>query len=181
MRIISGKYRGTILKGHNIDGTRPTMDRVKESLIAMVQTNLKNAVILDLFTGSGSVGLEMISNGAKSAYLVDKNPKVIETLKVNLKKLNPDEQVNLIKKDFKDACLYFKNNNIKFDVIFLDPPYELKYINPSIKLIKEYNLLNEDGIIICESEFEEVDPQSYEIYKERKYGSKKIIILKGNN
>ena len=181
MRIISGKYRGTILKGHNIDGTRPTMDRVKESLIAMVQTNLKNAVILDLFTGSGSVGLEMISNGAKCAYLVDKNPKVIETLKVNLKKLNPDEQVNLIKKDFKDACLYFKNNNIKFDVIFLDPPYELKYINPSIKLIKEYNLLNEDGIIICESEFEEVDKQSYEIYKERKYGSKKIIILKGNN
>ena len=181
MRIISGKYRGTILKGHNIDGTRPTMDRVKESLIAMVQTNLKNAVILDLFTGSGSVGLEMISNGAKSAYLVDKNPKVIETLKVNLKKLNPDEQVNLIKKDFKDACLYFKNNNIKFDVIFLDPPYELKYINPSIKLIKEYNLLNEDGIIICESEFEEVDKQSYEIYKERKYGSKKIIILKDNN
>ena len=181
MRIISGKYRGTILKGHNIDGTRPTMDRVKESLIAMVQTNLKNAVILDLFTGSGSVGLEMISNGAKSAYLVDKNPKVIETLKVNLKKLNPDEQVNLIKKDFKDACLYFKNNNIKFDVIFLDPPYELKYINPSISLIKEYNLLNEGGLIICESEFEEVDKQSYEIYKERKYGSKKIIILKDNN
>lgn len=181
MRIISGKYRGTVLNGHNIVGTRPTMDRVKESLVAMVQTKLKNAVILDLFTGSGSVGLEMISNGAKCAYLVDKNPKVIEVLKKNLVKLNPDEEVNLIKKDFKDACRYFKDNNIKFDIVFLDPPYELNFINPSIQLIKEYNLLNEKGLIICESEFEEVDNHGYEVYKERKYGSKKIIILKGNN
>lgn len=181
MRIISGKYRGTVLNGHNIVGTRPTMDRVKESLVAMVQTKLKNAVILDLFTGSGSVGLEMISNGAKCAYLVDKNPKVIEVLKKNLVKLNPDEEVNLIKKDFKDACRYFKDNNIKFDIVFLDPPYELNFINPSIQLIKEYNLLNEEGLIICESEFEKVENHGYEVYKERKYGSKKIIILKGNN
>jgi 16S rRNA (guanine(966)-N(2))-methyltransferase RsmD len=181
MRIISGKYRGTVLNGHNIVGTRPTMDRVKESLVAMVQTKLKNAVILDLFTGSGSVGLEMISNGAKCAYLVDKNPKVIEVLKKNLVKLNPDEEVNLIKKDFKDACRYFKDNNIKFDIVFLDPPYELNFINPSIQLIKEYNLLNEEGLIICESEFEVVENHGYEVYKERKYGSKKIIILKDNN
>lgn len=181
MRIISGKYRGTVLNGHNIVGTRPTMDRVKESLVAMVQNKLKNAVILDLFTGSGSVGLEMISNGAKCAYLVDKNPKVIDVLKKNLVKLNPDEEVNLIKKDFKDACRYFKDNNIKFDIVFLDPPYELNFINPSIQLIKEYNLLNEEGLIICESEFEEVENHGYEVYKERKYGSKKIIILKGNN
>lgn len=181
MRIISGKYRGTVLNGHNIVGTRPTMDRVKESLVAMVQTKLKNAVILDLFTGSGSVGLEMISNGAKCAYLVDKNPKVIDVLKKNLIKLNPDEEINLIKKDFKDACRYFSENNIKFDIIFLDPPYELNYINPSIKLIKELNLLNNEGLIICESEFEEVGNHGFDIYKERKYGSKKIIILKDNN
>ena len=181
MRIISGKYRGTVLNGHNIVGTRPTMDRVKESLVAMVQTKLKSAVILDLFTGSGSVGLEMISNGAKCAYLVDKNPKVIDVLKKNLIKLNPDEEINLIKKDFKDACRYFSENNIKFDIIFLDPPYELNYINPSIKLIKELNLLNNEGLIICESEFEDVQNHGFDIYKERKYGSKKIIILKDNN
>lgn len=181
MRIISGKYRGTVLSGHNIVGTRPTMDRVKESLIAMVQTKLKNAVVLDLFTGSGSVGLEMISNGARCAYLVDKNPKVIDILKKNLIKLNPSEEVNLVKRDFKDACRYFKDNNIKFDIIFLDPPYELNFINPSIELIKEYNLLNNEGLIICESEFEEVKNHGYEVYKERKYGSKKIIILKDNN
>ena len=142
MKIISGTLKGRTIDGFNIEGTRPTMDRVKESLFGMIQSYIKDSICLDLFTGSGSVGLEMISNGAKCAYLVDKNPKVIEVLKKNLVKLNPDEEVNLIKKDFKDACRYFKDNNIKFDIVFLDPPYELNFINPSIQLIKEYNLLS---------------------------------------
>ena len=83
MRIISGKYKGRKVDGYNIDGTRPTMDRVKESLIAMIQRNLDNSICLDLFAGSGSVGFEMISNGAKACYFVDNNYKVIETLKKN--------------------------------------------------------------------------------------------------
>ena len=88
MRIISGKYKGRGLNGHNIDGTRPTMDRVKESLIGMLQTKLIDAIILDLFTGSVSVGLEMISNGSKEAFFVDNNPKFIDVLTNNIKSLN---------------------------------------------------------------------------------------------
>ena len=181
MRIISGKYKGKILSGYDIDGTRPTMDRVKESLIASIQLKLPNAVILDLFTGSGSVGLEMISNGAKSAYLVDKNPLVIKVLRKNLEILKADEPIELINRSYEDALKLFKERNIKFDIIFLDPPYKMNLTDNSIKLIQENDLLNKDGLIICEKEFEEFDTYNYEIYKEKKYGSKKIIILRNNN
>ena len=102
MRIISGKYKGRVLEGFNIEGTRPTMDRVKESFIASIQLKLKNSVILDLFAGSGSVGFEMISNGASEGYFVDTNKIVIDTLNKNIKKLNPSEKIKKKKKDFKD-------------------------------------------------------------------------------
>ena len=181
MRIISGKYKGKILKGFDIDGTRPTMDRVKESLIGSIQLKLPDAIVLDLFTGSGSVGLEMVSNGAKSAYLVDKNPLVIKVLKSNVELLKPTEKIELINRDFKDALKEFKNKNIKFDIIFLDPPYKMNLTDASISLIKEYDLINEDGLIICEKENEKFGTHGYSVYKEKKYGSKKIIILRNNN
>ena len=95
MRIISGKYRGRVLSGYNIDGTRPTMDRVKESLIATINPYLKGATVVDLFAGSGSVGLEMISNGATKLYLGDNNKIAIDTLKKNVKLLNPCEKVEI--------------------------------------------------------------------------------------
>lgn len=180
MRIISGKYKGRTLEGFNIEGTRPTMDRVKESFIASIQNKLKDSVILDLFAGSGSVGFEMISNGASKGYFVDTNKIVIETLNKNIRKLNIQENVKIIKKDFKEALKYFYENNIKFDIIFLDPPYKLGYVNPAIELIQKYNLLSEDGIILCEVENEKVENLNFEIYKEKKYGSKKVIFLKNN-
>ena len=88
MKIISGLYKGRTLKGYNLDGTRPTMDRVKESLFAMIQNNISNSLILDLFSGSGNLGIEALSNGASYAYLVDKNPKAVKTINDNIKDLN---------------------------------------------------------------------------------------------
>ena len=84
MRIISGIYKGKIIKGHNIEGTRPTMDRVKESLFSMIQLKIKNSVCLDLFAGSGNLGIECISNGSRITYFVDNNIQAIKTLKENL-------------------------------------------------------------------------------------------------
>ena len=81
MRVISGKYKGTFLDGFDIAGTRPTMDRVKESMFAMIQTNLKNSVCLDLFAGSGSLGIEALSNGAKYCYFVDNSADIYKILK----------------------------------------------------------------------------------------------------
>lgn len=171
MRIISGKYKGKNLKGFSIDGTRPTMDRVKESLFGIIQTKLNNSNCLDLFSGSGSLGLEALSNGANSCVFVDKNKEVIDILKSNL--LNIENTI-IIKKDYES---YLKECNTKFDIIFLDPPYELNLISLSIKLILKNNLLNENGLIICEYEKEKIE-FDLEIIKEKKYGSTNIRIYK---
>ncbi len=170
MRVISGKYKGKILDGFNINGTRPTMDRVKESMFAMIQNNLKDKVVLDLFAGSGSLGIEALSNGAKICYFVDNNKIAIDTIKKNT--IGIDNKV-IIKKDCFDALRDF---DLKFDVILLDPPYHDNLINNVLLKIEEYNLLNENGIIVCEVE-EEIQTD-YQIIKEKKYGSKKVIILK---
>lgn len=180
MRIISGKYKGKKVDGYNIDGTRPTMDRVKESLIAIIQSKIDDSICLDLFAGSGSIGFELLSNGAKKCYFIDNNYKVIETLKKNKSLLKIEEECVFVKNDFKKALKDFKDSNIKFDIIFLDPPYELNYIVPAIQLIEEYDLLNDNGLIICEYENEKIEINSFEIIREKKYGSKNIKIYKKN-
>ena len=178
MRIISGKYKGRKLDGYTINGTRPTMDRVKESLIGMIQNELPGSICLDLFSGSGSVGLEMLSNGATKCYFVDNNKEVVGTLNKNFKNIKVSDSYEIINQDFKSALNYFLVKQIKFDIIFLDPPYELNYINPSVDLIIKNDLLNENGLIICEYEKEIIEKNKFTILKERKYGSKNILILK---
>jgi len=179
VRIISGKYKGRNIEGYNITGTRPTMDRVKESLIGMIQNKIKNSTCLDLFAGSGSVGLEFLSNGANTCYFVDNNKKVIDTIKLNINKMKIDEKYYLILNDFYKALKNFKEQNVKFDIIFLDPPYQNHYIKECLKLIVEYNLINKEGLIICEYETEIFDCD-LEIIKQKKYGSKKIIIYRNS-
>jgi len=110
MRIISGKYKNLNLIGFDIDGTRPTMDRVKESLFGSIQNYIKDSVVLDLFAGSGSLGCEAISNGAKICYFVDKNRQLIEIIKKNTSKMN--EEIYLINSDYNEALLSFKDNII---------------------------------------------------------------------
>lgn len=176
MRVISGKYKGKNLEGFDIEGTRPTMDRVKESLMASIQNYIKNACVLDLFAGSGSLGIEAISNGAKSCYLVDKNKMLIDIINKNITDMN--DEFHVLHSNYEAALLLYKNANLKFDIIFLDPPYKMNLISNSLKLIKEYNLLNKNGIIVCEYETEKIDTSTYEIYKEKKYGNKLIMILK---
>ena len=176
MRIISGIYKGKSITGFDIDGTRPTMDRLKESMFAMIQNHIKNSNCLDLFAGSGSLGLEAISNGAKSCYFVDSNKEIIKILEKNI--MNIKEPCYLIKKEYQEALLYFKNNNIKFDLVFLDPPYRFDYINKSINKLLEHNILNDEAIIVCEYETEQFSYPDLEIIKERKYGTKTVRIYK---
>ena len=176
MRIISGKYKGKKLDGYNIDGTRPTMDRVKESLFGSIQNKLKNSICLDLFAGSGSLGLEALSNGASICYFVDNNNIVINTLKKNLINLKCDDGITIYS-DYVKALEKLKNENKKFDIIFLDPPYKLNLINNCINLIKKYDLLNIDGIIVCEYETEIIDNNDLNLIKEKKYGSTYIKIF----
>ena len=177
MKIISGKYKGRNLEGHNLDGTRPTMERVKESLFAIIQNYVDNAVVLDLFSGSGNLGIEALSEGASFAYLVDFNKKAADTIRKNLNAIGIKD-AEVINLDYKKALNYLKDK--RMDLIFLDPPYKTDYIEQSIKLIDEYNMLNEDGLIICENDSLDkiVYPENYEVVKDRKYGDKWVVILK---
>lgn len=179
MRVISGKLKGRNLKGFNIDGTRPTQDRVKMSLFGMIQDYVENATVLDLFAGSGSLGIETLSNNCSYCYFVDKNIKAIETIKDNLK--NSDiKNYQTINSNYNEALSYFKNNNLSFDIIFLDPPYDLNCIDKIISFIIENNLLNSNGIIICESEYDNFNKEydSLTEIKYKKYGYKFIRIYK---
>ena len=174
MRVISGKYKGKNLIGFDIDGTRPTMDRVKESLFGIIQNNIKNSVVLDLFAGSGSLGIEALSNGAKEVYFIDNNIELINIIKKNT--FGICEKIHIMKSDYKNALELIKKSNIKFDIIFLDPPYKLNLINDCLDKIVEYNLLNKDGIVVCEYETENIENNKLKLIKDKKYGSKKIKI-----
>ena len=176
MRIISGKYKKINLDGFNIDGTRPTMDRVKESMFAMIQNDIKDSIVLDLFAGSGALGIEALSMGASSCFFVDNNQIAINTIKNNLNKIKENTK-NVLKMDYQKALNYFKENNIKFDLILLDPPYKNNYLNKIIELISEYNLLNDNGIIVCEYEDYELNNYKFKLYKEKKFSSKIVSIL----
>lgn len=182
MKIISGIYKGREIEGHQLEGTRPTQDRVKESLFAMIQNYIRESTILDLFTGSGNLGIEALSNGSKFAYLVDNSKTAINTVNKNLKKLNIDNALTLTM-DYKKALEHFQKEQITFDLIFLDPPYDLKCLDDIISDIINKKLLNEEGIIVCEYEYEQLSDnyETLELIKSKKYGYKKIKIFQKNS
>lgn len=178
MKVISGFLKGRKIEGFDINGTRPTMDRVKESLFAMIQNYIVDSVCLDLFSGSGNLGIEAISEGAKYTYLVDNNTKAISVIKNNINNFNIQDKCNILNMNYKRALEELSNN--KLDLIFLDPPYKTNYIEEAIELIDEYDLLNDDGLIICESSDLDkiVYSNKFKSIKDKRYGDKWVVILK---
>lgn len=179
MKVISGIYKGRKIEGYDIDGTRPTMDRVKESLFATIQDYLIDSTVLDLFSGSGNLGIEALSQGASYAYLVDYNTKAAKTIKRNIETIGISN-CEVINMDYLKALNYLSEKNVKLDLIFLDPPYQTNYIEKSIESITKNDLLAENGLIICESDSLDkiVFPEEYKIVKDKKYGDKWVVILK---
>ncbi len=180
MRIISGKAKGTKLYTLQGDNTRPTLDRVKESIFNIIQNQIPEATVLDLFAGSGAIGLEMLSRGAKKAILCDKSKEAIGIIKKNIQKTHMEEKVELYNIDFKE-CIE-KVSKEKFDIIYIDPPYETNFIEKSLEKIIEKNIIQENGIIILETDDEkrikkEIEKINVAIIDERKYGRANIIFL----
>lgn len=178
MKVISGTLKGRNILGYNIDGTRPTMDRVKESVFGTIQSYIPNSIVLDLFAGSGNLGIEAISNGAKYCYFVDNNIEAIKVIKKNIDTFNIKDKSTILHNDYNESLDYFYNSNIKFDIIFVDPPYKYEIIEKVIDKVIEYNLLNEDGIIVLEFEKDKLK-ENYEnlsLIKNKKYGEKYIYI-----
>ncbi len=175
MRIISGKYKGKKIEGYGVLGTRPTMDRVKESLFATIQNHIHESICLDLFAGSGNLGLEALSNGASYCYFVDHNKEIIKFLRQNINNLGIKNS-HVLNMDYMNALDYFREKKITFDLIFLDPPYKLNLINSCLEYIEKHHLLKENGLIICEYENEKIH-DIYTTIKEKKYGDKFVKII----
>lgn len=176
MRVISGKYKGKNIIGYDIEGTRPTQDRVKESLFGMIQDYIDGSIVLDLFAGSGNLGIESLSNGAESCIFVDSNKKCIETIKKNTEGIIG---TIIIESDYNKALDSFKDK-YKFDLIFLDPPYNLDCIDNILDKVIELDLLNQSGLVICEYEFDNFKDNysNLELIKDKKYGYKNIKIYR---
>ncbi len=176
MRIISGKARGRRLKTLPGNNTRPTTDRVKETIFNLIQSYVMDSSVLDLFSGSGSLGLEALSRGASSATLVEGNRKAQKIIEENINIVNM-ENANLIKKD-----VYSYIPNEAFDIIFMDPPYDKQHVSKTLHHIIEYNMLKEDGILIIEHSKTEkmIEDLPFELIKSREYGITSISILKNS-
>lgn len=181
MRIISGKARGTKL--YTLDGTatRPTLDRVKESLFNIIQNDIEDSTVLDLFSGSGAIGLEFLSRGAKRAVLCDNSKDAIKIIKQNVQKTHFEEKAEVYNMEF--TKLVERLQNQKFDIIYIDPPYATDFIKISLEKIIEYELVNENTKIIVETDDEtrilnQIEKMDVEITDKRKYGRATIIFLK---
>lgn len=179
MKVISGFLKGRNIEGFMIDGTRPTMDRVKESLFASIQNYIDNAVVLDLFSGSGNLGFEAISNGAKIVYFNDVNYEAIKIINRNIDKFNIKEKSVVLNMDYKRCLKYLKEKNIKYDIVFLDPPYNKKVLNDVIDFLINNDMLNKEAIVVCEINDNYLkENNSLETIKSKKYGDKFIRIFK---
>ena len=182
MRIISGKFRGKkILEPKDIK-TRPLKDLTKESVFNIINhskkfnVDIKYANILDLFSGVGSFGLECLSRGANYVSFVENYKGVLPVLKKNLSSLNTSEKYEILEVDILNGT-YLKNINIKFDIIFLDPPYKYSELEEILIYISDKKILNKNGIIIIHRHKKEKDefPKNFKILEEKKYGISKII------
>lgn len=175
MRIISGKGKGTKLITKKGDTTRPTADRVKEAMFSILSEKIVDSEILDLFAGSGALGLESLSRGASFVTFCENDKESIAIIKKNIEKTHNEIDTNT-NVYYIDAVRFLKTTDKKFDIVFLDPPYEYS-IDKVLKTIFEEKILNPSGIIVYETEKDFEDFKEFMIIDKRKYGRPYIIFL----
>ena len=180
MRIIGGKAKGTKLYALEGENTRPTLDRVRESLFNILQYKLQDSIFLDLFSGSGACGIEAVSRGAKKAILCDKSKQAIQIIRKNIEKTHTKEQIELYQASFEE--LLKTKVKEKPDIIFMDPPYQTNFAYEAVKIMLENDLINQNSIIIIETDQEEKIKEQLKklevvIMDERKYGRVHLIFL----
>lgn len=153
-RVVSGRFRGIILDAPKGDNTRPTGDKVKEALFSIIQTRVPGSIFIDLFSGTGGIGIEALSRGASSVVLVEKAGQACGVIKSNLNKLHldDDDDIVLMKSGYDAALNALADDGRKFDIIFMDPPYRMAQKSAEIAsaIILERDLLSDDGIFIVE-------------------------------
>lgn len=174
MRVIAGEYKGRRLKTPKDYSVRPTTDKVKEALFSILTEKMWGSKVLDLFSGTGNLGIEALSRGAELCVFCDTSRESIRLINSNISHCGAEHGAKVICGDYRKVMM---NLNDRFDIILLDPPYDKGYIEECFKNIDECELLEKDGVIVAEHRKEEQLPEKFfgfEKIKERKYG---IIIL----
>ena len=147
MRVITGKARGVVLKTPEGMSTRPTADRVKEALFSIIQFDVPSARVLDLFGGTGQLGIEALSRGAKSAVFVDEQESACKLIRENLRRTRLEQDARVVRSDYR---VFLNSTKETFDIIVLDPPYAEDFLENSLKMITEIDILQSGGIIVTE-------------------------------
>ena len=178
MRVITGKARGVQLKTPEGMLTRPTADRVKEALFSIINFDLPGAAVLDLFGGTGQLGIEALSRGANSAVFVDQREDACKIIRENLRRTKLESQGRVVRSDYLD---YLRRSREKFDIILLDPPYAEVFLENALKCITEIDILQSGGIIVAERPLGKDLPWDFEGYtrsKDYKYGKVLLTIYR---
>lgn len=179
MRIIAGEAKGRRLFAPEGTDTRPTTDRVRESLFGILTPRLAEANVLDLFAGTGALSLEAVSRGASGAVLCDKADKAVKVILRNVESAGFSDRIGVLRCDWTQAVRRLKGR--KFDIVFLDPPYrELHLYGEAAALLKQEGLLNEDAVIVMEhlTRDEPPLPEGFRVYDRRRYGDTSVDLVR---
>lgn len=181
MRVISGSARRTNLVAPSGLNTRPTTDRIKETLFNMINNELYDCVFVDLFSGSGAIGIEALSRGAKEAYFIENNRTAINCIKENLAKTHLESKAFVIENNVLDGIKILERKNIKADIIFMDPPYNNQIEKEVVKALSAGNIIDENTTIIVEASLETkmdyLDEYGFDLIKRKDYKTNSHIFL----
>lgn len=178
MRVITGEARGRRLVTLEGDDVRPTTDKVKEGMFNIIQFDIPGANVLDLFAGSGQLGIEAISRGAKHCSFVDASKRSLDVVRENLKNCGFEKRASTFS---GDSVSYAQLTHDTFDIVFLDPPYRKHFIDSVLPFIS--SKMNDGGVIVCETSIEEELPETagdFSLAREYKYGKIKITTYRKN-
>ncbi len=179
MRIISGSRRGKKLNTLEGENTRPTLERVKQAFFNAIQFDIAGRKVLDLFAGSGQLGLEALSRGAQFCYFNDMSSQAVSIIEKNINCCNFGQMSQVTCKSYIDCVKIIKDRGDRVSLVFLDPPYGKNLVNDALLQLREFDVLEDDFIIVCESSVsDEINCEGFELYREYKYSDIKITILK---
>lgn len=178
MRVITGTAKGRQLNAPKGISTRPTADRVKEGIFSIIQFEVEGRRVLDLFAGSGQLGIEALSRGAERAVFIDSGAEPVRIIRENLEKTGFSDRAEVRRTDYLS---YLTSTSEQFDIIFLDPPYAEKFSETALKCISEIDILRQGGIIICEKAADKLLSGEYQglaRQKEYRYGNTSVVLYR---